>query len=115
MFNTFVFRYVSLADSEVNETWLWTKAPFYFIQPPSVFQYTSLLFNFHTISGQTTELCVYLPAACHSPIALSCYDVIHSTKNTTNASLINNKYLDVLTNEVRLTSLVHRQIFAYHA
>lgn len=84
-----------MEDSNINETWLWTKVPIYFVQPPTVFQFTSLLFNHHNLSRQTYELMIILPSACLSDTSsLSCYD---QSRDTTH---INNKYLDVLTNEV---------------
>ena len=88
------FRYMSIEDSDINETWLWTKAPVYFIQPPSIFQFTSLLFNHHNLSEQTRVLTVYLPSACCNTSATSC------NGRDTHRTHVNNQYLDVLTNEV---------------
>lgn len=86
--------YVSMVNNEINETWLWTKAPIYFIEPPSIFQFTSLLFNHHDISKQVYSLEVLLPSACCNVSASSCFNKDNNTK------YVNNRYLGVLTNEV---------------
>ena len=87
-------RYVS--DDNIEETWLWTRIPIYLIQPASVFQFTSLLFNHHAISGRVQPLTVYLPGVCCDKTTVSCF-----SNDRPNNTHCNNRYLDVLTNEVR--------------
>ena len=93
-------RYVSTEDANIKERWLWTSVPIYLIQPPSVFQFISLLFSHHHISNRIRELTVHLPPACYNISAPSCHD------SSTSVSYLNNKYLDVLTNEVSLVCMI---------
>ena len=93
--DSIIHRYVS--DDNISETWLWTRMPIYLIQPASVFQFTSLLFNHHAISGRIQQLTVYLPGVCCTKSTVSCF----SSKGRLNKTPCNNRYLDVLTNEVR--------------
>lgn len=95
------FRYVSTEDTGITETWLWTSVPIYLIQPPSVFQFTSLLFSHHHISNRTRDLTVHLPPACYNISAPSCHD------SSNNMTFLNNQYLDVLTNQVSLRHLTY--------
>jgi hypothetical protein len=74
-------------NEDKKQTWLWTKSPIYFIIPADIFQYASLLFNHHSLNGRTTELRIQLPYECCNGTA-QC------------DSGCNNKYFDVLTNEV---------------
>ena len=90
----FINRYVSEKNDSVKGTWLWTKVPIYFIYPPSVFQFTSLLFNYHSISNQVQDLMIQLPAVCYNISTINC-------RNET-VMVVHNNYLDVLTNEVSL-------------
>ena len=46
-----------------NVTYFWAKGGFLLIQPPSIFQFTSLLFN-HKVVGEETSLILTLPSAC---------------------------------------------------
>ena len=98
-------RYVSAEDANIKERWLWTSVPIYLIQPPSVFQFTSLLFSHHHISDRIRELTVHLPPDCYNTSALSC----HGNDNIT--IYLNNRFLDVLTNEV---SSMHNHCYLAH-
>ena len=84
---------------------MWTSVPIYLIQPPSVFQFTSLLFSHHHISDRIRELTVHLPPDCYNTSALSC----HGNDNIT--IYLNNRFLDVLTNEV---SSMHNHCYPAH-
>ena len=63
----------------------------YFIYPPSIFQYTSLNFNYHITSKQVQDdLTIQLPTTCYYV----------STCPDGDGNVVHNPYLDVLTNEV---------------
>ena len=52
-------------DSEIiSKTWIWAESAFYLIQPPSVFQYTSLLFSYSIDEVDNSPLSLYLPYQC---------------------------------------------------
>ena len=52
-------------DSEIiSSQWIWAKSAFYLIQPPSVFQYTSLLFSYSVHEVDSSPLSLYLPYKC---------------------------------------------------
>ena len=90
-------RYVSVENATLKGTWLWTKVPMYFLYPPSIFQYTSLNFNYHTTTKQVqNDLTIQLPTAC--------YNI--STCSHSGESILHNRYLDVLTNEVSYTYII---------
>ena len=91
-------RYVSAEDAGIQETWLWTSVPIYLIQPPSVFQFMALLFSHHHIADRIRDLTIHLPSGCYNTSAPSCHD------SYTNTTYLNNRYLDVLTNEVNYCS-----------
>ena len=78
-------------NKDMKQTWLWTKSPVYFILPADTFQYASLLFNHHSLNGRITELSVQLPYECCNGTG---------SKSVQCDSGCNNKYFDVLTNEV---------------
>ena len=85
-----------MRDETVKRTWLWTKVPMYFIYPPGIFQFTSLFFNHHSISNQVqNDLTIQLPTACYSISSTVC------PINGENVTVVHNRYLDVLTNEVK--------------
>ena len=90
--------YVSVENDTLKGTWLWTKVPMYFIYPPEIFQYTAVFFNYHSVSKQVQDLTIQLPSACYNISTISCQN---GGKNT---SVIQNHYLDVLTNEVSYIS-----------
>ena len=93
-------RYVSAEDAGIQESWLWTSVPIYLIQPPSVFQFMALLFNHHNIADRIRDLTIHLPLGCYNTSAPSCHD----SNSITNTTYLNNRYLDVLTNEVNYCS-----------
>ena len=78
-------------NKDMNQTWLWTKSPIYFIIPAEVFQYASLLFNHHALDELVTNLTVKLPYECCNGT---------SDNSSRCQTTCNNKYFDVLTNEV---------------
>ena len=93
----YFLRYVSVENNTLEGTWLWTKVPIYFIYPPSIFRYMSLHFNYHIVSKQVQDdLTIQLPAACYNTSDCPEGDGI----------VIHNRYLDVLTNEVKCLSVV---------
>ena len=77
------------AESNVTEYWIWTTSPFYLIQPPSVFQFTSLLFSYPALSDQIQNLSLILPRECQD-VTLD------------NRTCNHNPMLDVLTHQVLL-------------
>ena len=81
-------------DSTINESWIWSNAAFYLIQPPSVFQYTSLFCSYYTGKGHVYKetLSLYLPYGCLNK------DVNWTSINTTCSAL--NPMLDILTQRV---------------
>ena len=86
-------RYELMENEDINQIRLWTKSPIYFILPAEVFQYASLLFNHHSLSGLVTNLIVKLPYEC-------CNGTSDSSKSAECQATCNNKYFDVLTNKV---------------
>ena len=92
------YSYVSVENDTLKGTWLWTKVPMYFVYPPDIFQYTALLFNYHSISKQVQDdLTIQLPTTC--------YHISTCQNGGKNTSVIQNRYLDVLTNEVSYIKL----------
>ena len=52
-------------DSEIiSKPWIWAESAFYLILPPSVFQYTSLLFSYSVKEVDNSPLSLYLPYQC---------------------------------------------------
>lgn len=49
-------------DDNCSVTYMWAKTSFLLIQPPVIFQFTSLFFNHQ--SGERSELSLTLPASC---------------------------------------------------
>jgi hypothetical protein len=107
-----ILRYEVMDDEDIYQTRLWTKSPIYFIIPAEVFQYASLLFNHHSLDGLVTNLTVKLPHEC-----------CNGTSNTNSSqcqTTCNNKYFDVLTNEVCYSCMVAEMghqvlsLFKYH-
>ena len=87
------------AESNVTEYWVWTTSPFYLIQPPSVFQFTSLLFSYPALSDQIQNLSLTLPQECQ--------DVTFGNR-TCNQNLM----LDMLTHQVFLCKVMLIVIFS---
>ena len=71
-------------------TYIWAIGGFLFFQPPSLFQYNSLFFNFP--NNNLTDLDLYLPYECQ-PLVLG--------PNTTDCSCLHGaKKLEILTQQV---------------
>ena len=73
-------------DNQIIENWIWATTYFYFIQPPSLFVFTSLVFSYPT--EQTQSLSLSLPAECSI------------NESTTTSKCRQNPMLDVLTQRV---------------
>ena len=86
-------------DSECDVTYLWAKGGFLLIQPPSVFRFTSLFFNFD--ENENYDLQLTLPSTCRHLV------YINSTSNNLNCSCHNQDedlgILDIVTHQVRAT------------
>lgn len=77
-------------DDNQTEKWIWTAAPFYYIQPPSMFVFTSLCFSNPTEEMESVSL--HFPAECRVPNE-SIIETEHSRCGV-------NPMLDVLTQRV---------------
>ena len=75
-----------------NVTYFWASGAFLLIQPPSIFQFTSLFFN-HKVAGEETSLILTLPSACR-------HLVLRNATCSCNES--NEGILDLLTHQVCL-------------
>ena len=75
---------------DCNVTYFWASGAFLLIQPPSIFQFTSLFFN-HKVAGEETTLILTLPNACR-------HLVLHNT--TCSCDQSNEGVLDLLTHQV---------------
>ena len=86
-------------DSECDVTYLWAKGGFLLIQPPSVFRFTSLFFNFD--ENAKYDLQLTLPSTCRPLV------YINSTSDNLNCSCHNQDedlgILDMVTHQVRAT------------
>ena len=92
MNHSLYYRYESRDNKDENQIRLWTKSPIYLIIPAEIFQYASLLFNHHALNGLTKDLTVQLPSECCNRTSVGQCN-----------SGCNNKYFDVLTNEVNFS------------
>ncbi len=82
----------TVAGDECNVTYIWSIGGFLLIQPPSIFQLTSLMFSYPT--NTIDDITLYMPSPCHT--------VINTNTTGRNCSCANmeNKNLDILTQQV---------------
>ena len=66
----FVKVHYMFDDDDCNVTYIWAVGGFLLMQPPSIFQYTSLYFS--TITSDLTDLKIQLPSECRPLVQSNC-------------------------------------------
>ena len=94
---TYLFNGTVDGDNECNVTYFWAKGGFLLIQPPSVFRFTSLFFNFNENTNYDIQL--QLPSTC-IPLV---YDKSSSSSHCSCHREDDGKlgFLDMITHQVR--------------
>ena len=101
---TFVTVYYTFLDLVGNitcqKTWLWSSVDFYLIQPPSIFQFMSLLFTI-PLDRSITTANITFPGDCQNLV----------TNENKSCTCISNGLLDILTQRVSIkcTSQQHHR------
>ncbi len=82
----------TVEGDECNVTYIWSIGGFLLIQPPSIFQLTSLMFSYPT--NNIDNITLYMPSPCHTVINTN------TTGRSCSCANMENKNLDIMTQQV---------------